>query len=161
MQPVRRPGPHPARGNIDDLALALFLHLGIDGAATEEHAPEVHRHHPVPFPDVDPVPWLARKFAHQGGVVDQPVDAPVSLDRRFGHAPDRLFIRNVGRLGDRHAALGDDLLGHFDAGLGIDVGDDKLGPGRRQMTAIDLAETLAAAGDDDRPAGEIEARLAR
>ena len=138
----------------------MLLHLGIDGAAAEEHAPEVHRHHPVPFPDVDPVPWLAGKIAHQGGIVYQPVDAPEGLDRRFGHALDRLFIGDVGRLGDRHAALGDDLLGYFDAGLAIDVGDNQLGPGRRQMTAIDLAETLAAAGDDDRPAGEIEGRLA-
>ena len=63
VQEKRRAGLGRARRDVDDLALLLLLHRGIDCFDAEKKSFDVDRHHPVPFVGVpkDAEPTIVRE----------------------------------------------------------------------------------------------------
>src|SRR6185312_4224074 len=82
------------------------------------------------------------------------------VDRRLRHRLRRGFVGDVGVQTDRLAIGPHDTLRHLFGGRTVDVGSDDLGAGSRELLGIDLADALAAAGDDGDAAFEIETGIA-
>ena len=128
---------HQAGGDVDDVAAAVFLHLGDGQLGDVEEAVEVHRQHVgVVFSGVRG----ERLGDEDPGVVDQRIDTAKTCDRFAdntlcgggfadvaGHGED---VR-IGRRLDRTRS-GDDLVTEFTEGLDHAV-----------------AETLGCASDDN------------
>src|SRR5262249_23994171 len=110
----------------------------------------------VPFLDRDLEPRAARQHAHQRGVVDQHVDRAEAVERGLRHRLVRLLAGDVGRDADRPEALRGERLGHRFGGGAVDVGRDHPGAGLGEFLRIDLADALAAAGDDDGTPSQIK-----
>jgi hypothetical protein len=105
--------------------------------------------------DVEPGP--AREHAHERGIVDEHVDGAEGFDRSLCHRFGGCFACNVGGKPDRLQALRDQGLGHRFRRGGIDIGRDHVGAGLGELFRIDLADPLAAAGDDDGASDQIKA----
>src|SRR5262245_25154294 len=157
VQPVGRALPHPRGGDVDDLAAPSRLHGGKHRAAGEEHAAQVDRHHPVPLLDRDLEPGAPRQHAHQRGVVDEHVDRPETIERRLRHGLGRVLAGDVGGEADGLAPLRGERLGHGFRRRAVDVGGDHAGARLGEFLGVDLADALAAPGDDDGASGQIKA----
>jgi hypothetical protein len=135
----------------------LRLHGGKRRAAGQEHAAQVDCHDPVPLLDRNIEPGPARKHAHERGIVDKHVDGAEALERGRSHRSRGFLARNVGGKTDHLQALRDQGLGHRFRGRAIDIGRDHMGAGLGEFFHIDLADSLAAAGDDDGASDQIKA----
>ena len=86
----RSPGRHLVAGHrrdVDDVAALLRLHVRQRRGDAVQHALDVHIDHAVP---VLHLAALQRRVRHQAGVVEDHVDAPVSLHGTIDEAPDLL-----------------------------------------------------------------------
>src|SRR5262245_11830445 len=157
MQPVGCTLEEARGGDVDDLAPLLRLHGWEHSATGEEHAAQVDRHHTIPLLDRDFEPGAARQHAHQRGVVDEYVDRAEAIERGTCHRFGRIFARDIDAEPERRKALGSKRLGHSLGGRLVDVRRHHACADASEFLGGDLADALAATGDDDGAVFKIEA----
>src|SRR5437870_147640 len=95
---MKEPGnalPRRVRGDVDDLSVVLFLHMGIDGPAAEPYPAYVDVEGLVPFVHVELMERSTLHLLEVGGVVDQYVDATEALRGGSGHRLRRVLVADV------------------------------------------------------------------
>ena len=141
------------RADIDDLAHAALLHLGVGGMAAQEGAGEVAVHHRVPFGERVLLGLLADAHA---GIVDQDVEAAMRLHGVGDQGAAGVFLQDIDRDG---AGLGAGLLDLLDRrGVlgGVTARHDDGGAGARHAERHAEPNAAVAAGDHGDAAGKIE-----
>jgi hypothetical protein len=82
-------------------------------------------------------------------------------ERSARHRRHRLLIGNIDAEAERHAASRRDRRCDCYRRGRVDIGRHHARTGYRKLLSVDLANALAAAGDDHSAAGEIKARIGR
>ena len=141
---------HPRRGRrlVDDRAAAALGHLPVHRAGAHQRAVEVHAHELLVVVPVHGQQQIELHAAEDRGVVHQIVDAAELGQRAVGHGLGRLRVGHVDRHADRRPPIGDDLLGHPLAALGVDIGDHHRGALAGQRLGVGLADTATGPGDN-------------
>nr|WP_278045351.1 hypothetical protein [Actinomadura fibrosa] len=87
-------------------------------------------------------------LGHDGGVVDEDVDAAVRGDRGLDHRGRRRPVGDVGLHGGGLEAVGGQGRGGPLGAVAVEVGQQHRRAGLGQRAAVDLADGSGAAGDD-------------
>src|SRR6185437_3351417 len=145
VQHHRRAVPHRARGDVDDLAVILALHDRHDRLDAEEHAADIDGEIAIPFLGAELRDGYAR-HARKARIVDEDMDAAISLFDGANEFPDRGSVRDIADHAHRGAArrfdFGDDPVGR------VEFDDRDLGALGGKTARVIGTDTNLRAGDD-------------
>ena len=141
---------------VDDPAPTPLDHRRQHRLRAQQRAPEVDVDHPVPLVDRHVAEPILREVPHDGGVVDQDVDAAERVDGRARHGLCRREIPHVDGHADGREPSPSRASAALAGGALVDVGQHHGGAGFAECTPVGHADAAGTTGDDGDLPAQIE-----